>query len=202
MIRSLTRSTINNEVWYQSMLVGNEAYNPTSFDLLATTLVTSNTASVTFNSLSSYSGYTHLQIRMSFRTSDASPLDGIDLYFNGVNTGTTYSTHRLVGSGGSVFSSSQISGASMGTVAATPGNNATANVFGAAVIEILDFLSPNKNKTIKSLSGHTAIGSTTQIRLTSGFRNLTDALTSLTILPNSGTNLVAGSRFSLYGIKG
>jgi hypothetical protein len=44
-------------------------------------------------------------------------------------------------------------------------------------------------------------GTTATVQLQSGLFNNTAAITSMTIFGNTG-NLVAGTRFSLYGIKG
>ena len=75
---------------------------------------------------------------------------------------------------------------------------ATASAFGGGVVDILDPYSTTKNKTIRGLGGLAA----TNIALRSGSWASTDSVTSITCLPFSGGNWVAGSRFSLYGIKG
>jgi len=67
------------------------------------------------------------------------------------------------------------------------------------VLDILDAYSTTKNKTIRSLSGMT--GGANNLQLYSGLWNNTAAISSLNIFPGA-TNFVAGSRFSLYGIRG
>ena len=75
----------------------------------------------------------------------------------------------------------------------------TANVFGAGVLDILDYANTNKNKTAKTLAGFDANGS--------GFADLwsgawynTQAITSVTLV--AGSFLFAeNSRFALYGVK-
>jgi hypothetical protein len=78
------------------------------------------------------------------------------------------------------------------------GNSNTANIFGSAVIDILDPFSTTKNTTTRSLGGHNS--STARLYLGSGAYYSTAAVTSITVGPNSGS-ILAGSRFSLYGIR-
>jgi hypothetical protein len=82
-------------------------------------------------------------------------------------------------------------------VAAT---NTTASAFGAGVIDILDAYSTTKNKTMRTLNGLS--GGEVNIRVGSGLWRNTNAITSVTIFDADSTNLVTGSRFSIYGIKG
>ena len=201
MIRSMTRSTINNEVWYQSMLAGNEAYSPTDFDLLQTTLLSTSTASVTFNSLNSYSAYKHLQIRMSTR-GDTNWGGTTYLRMNS-DTGTNYSRHHIGGYGSLVNG-----GNASATFIALPftvadSAESASQAFGASVVDIYDFASTSNNTTVRSFGGtrRTPPDSSAGVEIRSGAWLNTTAVTSLTISGSSGLFL-SGSRFSLYGIKG
>jgi hypothetical protein len=82
--------------------------------------------------------------------------------------------------------------------------NAPASVFGAGVVDILDAFSTTKNKTVRAFSGnYTAannLGDRQIVHLASGVYLSTTAINSLTLY--AANNLVAGSRFSLYGIRG
>lgn len=173
-----------------------EAAGGGSFDLLETTLISTNTASVTFSSLGSYSAYKHLQIRYTVRASADTWVE-LWLRMNNSSSGE-YARHQLRGTGSQV--NSEASSASdtkimIGQAAQT----ATTQAYYAGVIDILDFGSSNKNTTTRGLTGYTANGYD-DVRLNSGLWNNTAAVTSLTILPASA-NLASGSRFSLYGIK-
>ena len=198
MIRSLTRSTINNEVWYQSMLVGNAAYNPNSYDLITSTLIASNTASVTFNSLGSYSEYKHLQIRYIARGSGTS--DQIDLRFNGL-TAANYATHRLRGTGVSVQTSGSSSASSVSFETAMTNNSSASNRFAAGVLDFIDFSNASKNPMVRGLYGLAADPPGNRITQRMGIYPSAQAITSITLIAG-GDNFVSGSRFSLYGIKG
>ena len=70
------------------------------------------------------------------------------------------------------------------------------------IIDIVDFASTNKYKTIKSLTGRDNYGSGT-ISLNSGaFFNTTNAITSITLSTITSVNLAQHSFIGLYGIKG
>lgn len=165
-----------------------------SFDLLETQVLGSNTASVTFSSLSTYSNYQHFQLRVTARMSFSDPERSLVLRFN-ADTASNYNNHGLFGNGSSAgsfyFADTYIS------IGSFPAANATANAFGPGVIDILDPYETTKNKTVRSLAG---TPTTPQISLRSGLWRNTAAVSSITLLDPT-SNLVTGSRFSLYGIK-
>jgi hypothetical protein len=80
-----------------------------------------------------------------------------------------------------------------------PAVNATANQFSSATIDFLDFSNTNKNTTMRLLQG--IAGADNQVGIASGLWNNTSAVTSIDIIDLFG-NLVAGTRLSLYGIRG
>jgi len=170
-----------------------------SYDLLETEILTGSQASVTFSSLNSTYGadYQHLQLRMAVRTDRADTGDALRINFNGVTT-SSYAWHYLLGTGSVVLSGSGTSQTHILGGATTASTN-IANTFAGDVMDILDPFETTKNTTIRSLSGHAA--TTQQIRLASGFYNSTDAIDSITLDQNAGSNFLTGCRFSLYGLK-
>jgi hypothetical protein len=76
----------------------------------------------------------------------------------------------------------------------------TANAFSTSVLDILDYANTNKTKVIRSLDGNDTNGSG-NVGLYSGMYNSTNAITSVTIAPQSG-NWNQYTTFALYGIKG
>ena len=166
------------------------------FVLLEQRVLTGSEASVTFSGLAAYaSTYKHLQIRQTARVTHAASIVGIRMAFNGIG-GTSYSTHGLYGNGSNVFSFAAPNQAGLFAGLAT-GSTATADAFGASVVEILDFGSSSKNKSTRTLYG----AATGEIGLHSGAFLNTNALTSLVLSPDAGS-FVQHSRFSLYGIRG
>jgi hypothetical protein len=166
-----------------------------SYDLIESVVLGSTTASVTFSSLATYaSTYKHLQIRMSVRTSRSDAGDNIRVQFNS-DTGSNYRFHLLFGNGSSVASATGTN-TFIETYRAA-GNTATANEFGASVVDILDAFSTSKNTVTRGLGGLT---SDPGIFLSSGLWLNTASLTSITL--SSGSSFLTNSRFSLYGLKG
>jgi hypothetical protein len=169
------------------------------YELISTTILGTTTADVVFDVSSLGSTYKHLQIRMVARGSGATTAIR-DLFIRlNANTGNNYSAHNLRGGGVSVSSTGA---ASLNVIAQEPifvGNSNTANIFGAAIVDILDPFSTTKNTTVRTTTGFTA--ATSRVSLGSGAFYSTAAITSVTIFPDSDS-ILAGSRFSIYGIKG
>lgn len=179
------------------MLVGNEAYDPGIYDLISTTLITSNTASVTFN-VSAFAGtYKHLQIR-AIAAGSSSFNDNIDLTFNG-DTGSNYSYHALYGDASSARGENSTSRANIAAVVPVSGISSYANQFSASVIDILDPYSTSKNTTVKTLT--TRVQNGFYIGLHTGAWFNTSAINSIT-LTGRAYSIASGSRFSIYGLKG
>ena len=166
-----------------------------AYDLLETQVLTSSASSVTFTGLGSYSDYKHLQIRAVARDTRATTQSSGRITINS-DTGANYAFHNLKGDGSSVTSSGLGSFNYLPTVT-IPAANFTANAFGAFVLDLLDFSSTSKNKTLRALGGRA--GSSNQIQLDSGLWVSTSAVTALTIAAFTGYAI--GSRFSLYGVK-
>jgi hypothetical protein len=175
-------------------LAGSGGGVDTDYELIESVILGSSQSTITFSSLGAYSStYKHLQIRATARKSNT---DNTQLIrFNG-DTASNYAVHFIYGNGSIVQSAS---GTSATAIVNYPfaGSGYTANAFGVYVMDILDAFSTTKNKTIRQLSAL----SNTEIQLVSGLWINTASLTSITLTSASG-DLVAGSRFSLYGIKG
>jgi uncharacterized phage protein gp47/JayE len=168
-----------------------------TYELIETSIVSgSSTTTVTFSNLGTYaSTYKHLQIR-----GVAKPATNANTYLrmNG-DTGNNYAWHELYtyDPASSVASSAGTSQNHIKAIYAD--GTGTANSFGAGVIDILDCYSSTKNKTVRILTGTT---DDVFVAVRSGLWNNTASITSLTLTTSDGSNLVAGSRFSIYGIRG
>jgi hypothetical protein len=140
-----------------------------------------------------------LQIRGIGRTARVATNDTMNIRING-DTGSTYSFHQLYGSGAAVAaqgSATQTAG-EWGQMAAA---SATASVFGTTIIDIVDYASTTKYKTIRIMTGWDNNGSG-QIFLGSVLWQSTSAITSITMFSSTSNNYSSGSTFALYGIKG
>jgi hypothetical protein len=95
-------------------------------------------------------------------------------------------------------------------MALVPNSTTTASAFGAGVVDILEPFSTSKNKTMQTLSGvdlnGTVGGYGGYAALNSGLwrgstGSSTEAITSITIIVNTGASFNQNSSFALYGIK-
>jgi hypothetical protein len=170
-----------------------------SFESIATVTVGSGgAADIEFTSIPST--YSHLQIRMIAKTNRALNRDTINLTFNGTSGGTAYSRHGLYGDGTSVAAEGSQSQPSILILRAS-GNSSATNIFGAIIVDILDYQNTNKYKTVRSLGGADFNGSG-EMTLYSGSYQSTSAISSISMTPFVGTNFLQYSSFALYGIKG
>ena len=83
--------------------------------------------------------FTHLQVRVFLRSGQSAVQDFNYLRING-DFNSNYVSHGLVGDGSS-SASFYYNPRSYNWLADIPGNTATANIFGASVIDILDYTS-------------------------------------------------------------
>ena len=161
----------------------------TSYESIATA---SPSGASTFDFTSIPSTFKHLQIR--YATKGTSNGTGIRIRFNS-DTGSNYYIHYLYGDGATAGALAQ----GITTSGVIGEVTTTSDVQSSGVIDILDYLSTNKNKTVRTLFGYDNNGSGA-VYLNSVLWSATPAaITSITIFPSSGT--ITGS-FALYGIKG
>lgn len=194
MINSMARSLVTAKKWYRNISAGNPQYS--EMELISTTLMTGNTANVQMQAIPQ--GYKHLQLRYTLRDSGAFASRGVFMEFNGNTVGGSNSQHQLKGNGSSVSSSANTnySRFDWGEI---PAANGTSNSFGVGIIDILDYTSTSKNKTVRVFHGmHQS--DVFQVNLYSAMWNSTSAINWITMYTNN--SMVAGSRVSLYGIKG
>lgn len=189
---------------YASQISGHLWAPNGAYDALATvTVPAGGVASVTFAGIPQ--GYKHLQIRTLTRCTAAGNASvnyvGTGrVRFNG-DTSSSYNSHWLDGNGSSASGGNFGTDTSIdigdfgGVFAASP-----ANYFAATNIDILDYTSTTKNKTVKALGGNDRNGYG-RIQLTSGVWFATpQAITSIT-LTTDGTAWAEYSQFALYGVK-
>lgn len=172
------------------------------YESISTTTVGSGGSStITFSSIPST--YKHLQIRYNVRSNrNVNDGDYMLMRFNGIDSAASYyGQHYLRGNGSAVLAAAD------GTYTASfierqPSLNTLSNVFGAGVIDILDYTNTNKNKVWRSFAGYDANGDTNaSIRLASGMLLSAPSITSITFTSGTSSNFVEYSSFALYGIK-
>ena len=188
-----TGSSFTNLVKYNDFLGPNSAYNPSSYESIATA-TGSGTNSLTFTSIPST--YKHLQIRGLAICSSATQT--IRTQFN-ADTGTNYAGHYLSGNGtaasaGAIAASNTytlVGGINAGVVTTYP------NVF---IMDINDYASTTKYKTTRSFFGADMNAAGGSVDLCSGLYMSTTAISEIKIYMSTG-NLNTNTTFALYGIK-
>jgi hypothetical protein len=152
-------------------------------------------ANVEFTSIPST--YKHLQVRGIGRGTTADTLVLVRFQLNS-DTGNNYARHIITGDGSTVGVATDAS-QPVGGVGNFAAANASASIFGTAVLDILDYANTNKYKTIRSLSGNDRNGAGT-VGLFSSLWLSTNAITSIKVFP-AAANFAQYSSFALYGIK-
>jgi hypothetical protein len=151
---------------------------------------------ITFSSIPST--YTHLQVRGIGRSSGAATAAVVSIVLNS-DTGANYAFHDIEADGSSVgaygtSSQTNIYGCLISA------NTAGSNVFGAQVIDILDYANTNKYKTARIMGAYDNNG-TGGIRFGSGLWQSTSAVSSITLSLGGATTFLQYSSFALYGVK-
>lgn len=176
------------------------APSSSDYQSISTATVTSGgTASITFSSIPAT--FTHLQIRSIQRATAGagSYSDESALTFN-ADSASNYARHNLYGNETAPGSSAAASTTQI-SLAYAPRSGVTASIFGAGIIDIFDYTSTNKYKTVRSLTGSDHSG-TGAIILESGvwMKSPIVAITSITITAYN-TAFAEFSSFALYGVK-
>lgn len=146
--------------------------------------------------------FTHLQMRCFAKSTRSDILiegNYINVQFND-DTSANYVVHRLRGNGSTVESTASTSNvySEFGLI---PGSfSSETNMFGSAVVDILDYTNTNKNKTVRSINGFDRNGSGS-VALYSSLWLSTAAITKIVVRFDAyGNALAQNSRFDLYGI--
>ena len=172
-----------------------------SYESIATVTVGSGGSStVSFSSIPST--YKHLQVRYIGRDTRSVTGDTLYVYANADSTGSNYYFHIMSGNGSTA--SAQASGGFTGYAAAIgqlTGANATSGMFGAGVIDILDYASTSKNKTFRGLTGQDTNGAGITGIYSNLWLNSSTAISGLTFRGDTG-DFAQYTQFALYGIKG
>ena len=144
--------------------------------------------------------YSHLQIRGICRDGRTVTVDTGYITLNSI-TSTTYAAHYINGNGATVVAGATSAVAPSATYAfVIPGTSAGANMFGAVVLDFLDYANTNKAKTLRALSGTDQNGSG-NTWFASNLQTTPNATTQIDLTTGTGSAWATGTTFALYGIK-
>jgi len=171
-----------------------------SYESIATVTVgAGGSSAITFSSIPST--YQHLQIRGLLRSNiSATGGEYMACTING-DSGSNYSYHYWGGNGTVAYSGGGGSLTNLNASQVATCNSDGASVFGINIWDFVDYSNTSKYKTVKMIAGYND-----NIIGTAGFKTgtwrSTSAISSLNIVPGSGTAWVQYSTLALYGIKG
>ena len=171
-------------------------FTETDFQSISSVTVGSGgAADVTFSSIPAT--FTHLQIRYIAQSAGYGRIQ-----FNSSTTGADYYSHYISGNG-STASAGQLPGSTYNSLTWSISNfSTTANIFGVGIIDILDYTSTNKNKTVR-ISHGTDFNGSGDTEFNSGlFKATPAAITSIKLFPHATNTWLQHTQFALYGIMG
>jgi hypothetical protein len=189
--------SIKNKTKSGSLLVGNAPFELGDYESIQTVTVgATSVESVSFTSIPQT--YQHLQLRCYVKVDSPT---WIPFSVNN-DTNTQRATHFLSGGGASVSAGAGLGATSEGNYAALMG----ASQWGTIIVDVLDYVNTNKNKTTRALSGVDNNGSgnvtlTSVLHVTNGTTAVTSVKFDISQY-GSGAKFVEYSSFALYGIKG
>jgi hypothetical protein len=172
-----------------------------SYDSLGSVTVSSSTTSIVFTGIPT--NYQHLQIRGLFRSDKSADTNAdLYLYLNGDTSTANYTRHYLRGNG-TAASAFGVASSVFPVAGEAPAASSPASVFGATIIDILDYANVNKYTNVRTLHGDEQSTGTTQSNIyqTSSLWTNLSPVTSLTFNLQATTNFVTNSTFALYGVK-
>ena len=162
-----------------------------TYEKIATTTLGSAAADVTFSSISgSYTDLVLVSSILGTTSTSYSPRVRVNS-----DTGSNYSSTYLYGTG-STASSGRTSGASFIYIGHITGYFTTGQP-GTFITQFQNYSNTTTYKTILSRGNNTATDTSAIV----GLWRSTSAINAINIQFQSGTNLQAGSTFTLYGIK-
>jgi hypothetical protein len=147
---------------------------------------------ITFNDIPQT--YKHLHLRVLGRSTNAASGQSMSIVINNDTSSGVYYFHRLRGTGSSVLSDAY---ADEREVMFLPAASVASNIFAGGTIDILDYATTNKNKTVRTLYGYDTNGGG-QVSFQSELYISTIPVNTLSFV----NNFAQHSRISLYGIKG
>jgi hypothetical protein len=168
----------------------------TTYVLIASNVLASATATVTFSSIPQT--YTDLALQFSTRSTGSGIEENYGFQVNGLNT-TIYSRTRLYGTGSAISSARQStsSGTGLSIGSASTGDYA-ANTFASAELYLPNYTN-SSSKPFSNFSVTERNNAAAYMFATAGLERDANPVTSISII--TGNTMAIGSSFYLYGIK-
>jgi hypothetical protein len=186
-----------NKVLLASGVFGLPIFNK----LKARTVIGSDVASYTISSFSA--NYDHLALVLETRTDRAANTDSLICRFNADGTAGNYYTQYRTASGTTLAAAEVLGSGTTGILLPFGGvGNSGSAGNGYFVLIILNYNSASMARVCKGegfAHGANTSGNLNEGSCGGSWRNTSNAITSITVLPNLGTNIKTNSAYTLYG---
>lgn len=172
---------------------------PLGLSLIAETVLSGTAATVTFSNIPA--SFRHLHLIAQTRTDRVAEIDAARLRFNG-DTGNNYDEQHYTANSTTLSGAANIAAASM-QIGATEAANSRALNSGPLIIDVLNYTSGGEKWVLSRSAAFGNVSAATDMLIQNyiGRWRGTGAITSLTLLPNTGPNFVSGCTFQLYGVR-
>ena len=185
----------------RSLLAGNAGYDPAATFLIQRVAGTGSSGTITFSSIPAT--YKHLQIRYIARdTGSGVGSVAVTVHLNS-DSGSNYAYHQLIGDGSAVTANGTATTTGYQISRAAVAGGALATTYSAGIIDIHDYSSSTKNKTMRSITGDDTNSASGYwgVNLSSGLWMSTSAVNTVT-LSLGANSFTTASTFALYGMVG
>jgi hypothetical protein len=142
--------------------------------------------------------FNHLQLRLFMRSTAAATTAIASLQFNSDVVTNNYNSHFLQGDGASASSGVQGTSTFI-TFPAVPAASTATGIFGAIILDVLDYTSTSKNKTVRMLGSYDSNGSGLAVMKSGLWFKTPEAINTINL--GITTGWAANSRWDLYGIS-
>ena len=168
-----------------------------SYESIATGSGTGSSNTISFSSIPST--YKHLQLRGIVKSTTSGSSFGSVIFNVNSDTSASYTRHILWGDGSTAYAYGLANSTSWPIGANDFPTAGYTNIFGAHIVDILDYTDTNKNTTVRALTGCDVNGGG-EIALSSTVFFKTNAITSIQLVSSTG-NFATNTQYALYGIK-
>jgi hypothetical protein len=170
-----------------------------NFDKISSVTADGTSSSLTLSAIPQT--YSALELRMSVRSTRAgNTTDGGSMRFN-ANSGSVYNYSIQDVNEGSFTAVNGASQDGSYLFYYYPAVGAPSNVFAVSNTSILDYTSANKHPAVSARSFSENTTPIHKFGFHGTFYNVAEAITSISIYSNTGSNFASGSTFVLYGLK-
>lgn len=172
---------------------------PLGFSLLSEQILSGSVASITFSNISQY--FRHLRLISQLRTDRSAEIDAARLRLNG-DTGSNYDEEHYTANSTTVSAAGNLAATSM-LIGATEAANSRSLNSGPLIIDILNYRSASEKWVLSNSAAFGNVSAATDLFIQNfiGRWRGTAAITSLTLIPNTGPNFVSGCTIQLYGLR-